>query len=144
MMKSSCCQSKKISTKSADKLNGISSFMTTLLIILLPKCPLCIGAYAGAALLFFDVEGSQLAPYFVHIRPILGVAILVLILMNNKGRKTLIAASISALALILLMLSTYLSVDVVPLWILYIAFVLSIWFNGNFEYFFRYLRVKIQ
>ena len=110
MMKSSCCQSKKISTKSADKLNGISSFMTTLLIILLPKCPLCIGAYAGAALLFFDVEGSQLAPYFVHIRPILGVAILVLILMNNKGRKTLIAASISALALILLMLSTYLSV----------------------------------
>lgn len=144
MSKTSCCESKKINKKPVAKINGISSFVTTLLIILLPKCPLCIGAYAGAALMFFDVEGSQIAPYFRHLRPLLGVVILVLILMNNKGKKTLIAAVISALALSLLLISTYLNVDVLPTWTLYLVFVLAVWFNGNFEYFFKYLNAKIK
>lgn len=143
-MKSSCCDSKKMNTGSSIRFNGVSSFLTTLLIILLPKCPLCIGAYAGAALLFFDVEGSLFAPYFVHIRPILGAAILILILMNNKGRKTMIAGTLSGLALVFLLIAIYGKVEIFPLWMLYIVFVLSIWFNGNFEYFFRYLRSKIQ
>lgn len=144
MMKSSCCESKKINVTSSVKMNGVSSFLTTMLIILLPKCPLCIGAYAGAALLFFDVEGSELAPYFVHIRPFLGAVILMLILMNNKGRKTLIAGVFSGIALILLLISTYLKIEILPSWILYVVFILSIWFNGNFEYFFRYVRHKTQ
>ncbi len=143
MSKTACCKSKQINNKPAEKVNSISSFMTTLLIILLPKCPLCIGAYAGAALLFFDVEGSQLAPYFKHLRPLLGAVILILILMNNKGKKTVFAGLMTLLALSLLLVSTYLDVDVVPLWTLYLVFVLAIWFNGNFEYFFKYLKAKL-
>lgn len=143
-MKSSCCDSKKIKTVSSQKVNGFSSFFTTLLIILLPKCPLCIGAYAGAALLFFDIEGSDLAPYFVHIRPLLGVFILVLILMNNRGRKTIISATITAIALVFLLLSIYAGVAIFPLWMIYLIFVLSIWLNGNFEYFFNFIRAKFQ
>ena len=143
-MKSSCCEAKKINTSSGMKANGVSSFLTTLLIILIPKCPLCIGAYAGAALLFFDVEGSELAPYFVHIRPILGVMIVVLVLMNYRGQKTIVAATMSILALTFLLLSIYSKIEIFPMWLIYVVFVLSIWFNGNFEYFFKYLGSKLQ
>lgn len=143
-LKSSCCKLETIDKRSNKKFNSTTSFIAALLVILLPKCPFCIAAYAGAAMLFFGVESSQLAPYLMHAKPILGLTILTLILMNNKGRKTAIAGVTVAIALILLLLSVYLNIEILPLWIIYTIFVLSIWFNGNFEYFFRFIGSKAR
>lgn len=99
-------------------------------------------AYTGAILMFFDINNSQLSPFLLHAKPILGAIIILMILLNNRGRKTFIATIISGVALVLLVLSSYFYIQIFPEWVLYTSFVFAIWYNGNFEYFFRFIRLK--
>ena len=142
--KSSCCKKIHRPTEIGSGSNGYISFLSTLLLILLPKCPFCVVAYTGAILMFFDINYSQLAPFLLHAKPILGGIIVLMILLNNLGRKTIISTIISVTALMLLILNAYFYIELMPQWVLYTSFVFAIWYNGNFEYFFRYLRRKKQ
>ena len=141
-LKPSCCKKVHSPSKIARGSNGFISFISTLLLILLPKCPFCVMAYTGAILMFFDIINSQLSPFLLHAKPILGAIIILMILLNNRGRKTFIATIISGVALVLLGLSSYCYIQIFPEWVLYTSFVFAIWYNGNFEYFFRFIRLK--
>ncbi|WP_394747715.1 hypothetical protein [Spongiimicrobium salis] len=138
----SCCKAKKIPIGRGMKANGTLSFFSTLLLILLPKCPLCIGAYTGAALLFFDISNAEVAPILLHAKPVLGASILIMILLNRRGKRTILAAAIASTALILLILSTYFYRAYLSDVILYFAFFFAIWYNGNFSHFYRFIRFR--
>lgn len=143
-VKSSCCKKIHNPGKTGSGSKGYISFLSTLFLILLPKCPFCVIAYTGAILMFFDIDNAQLTPFLLHAKPVLGVIIVLMILLNNRGRKTLIAAIISVITLSLLILNAYMHIEIIPEWALYTSFVFAIWYNGNFEYFFRYLKIKKQ
>lgn len=140
-MKTACCKSKIVLPRKVEAANGSMSFLSTVLLILIPKCPLCLTAYMSAIVLFFDIEYTTLAPILLHTKPIMGVVIIVMILLNRKDKRTLISLAIAGLALTFLVFKTYYNLGVfMPEWIIYIAFIFAIWYNGNFQYFYRFIR----
>lgn len=144
--KTPCCKAKPIVTldKIPSRKNGIISFFSTALMIILPKCPLCIAAYSGAALMFYDIDNAAIAPFFQHVKPLLGLMVLGSILLNFKGRKSQIATFAVLIAFTFLLLETYFNITLFPNWMIYSAFFFGAWYNGNFEYFIRYVKLKFQ
>lgn len=142
-LSSTCCKTKIKPNKTVGRTSGSVSFLSTLLIILLPKCPLCVTAYMSAILLFFDIDNGELAPILMHAKPVLGIVILIMILINYKGQKTILSATIAGIVTVLIFLNNYFYIAVMTDWILYAAFLFAIWYNGNFEYFFRFIRSRI-
>ena len=139
--KTGCCKTKLRTTQKVEAANGSMSFLSTILLILIPKCPLCLTAYMSAMVLFFDIEYATLVPILLHTKPIMGLLIITMILMNRKDKRTLIALVISGIALTFLVLKTYFNtVALMPDWFIYIAFIFAIWYNGNFQYFYRFVR----
>ena len=142
-MKTTCCKTKFVTSKKVEVANGSMSFLSTILLILIPKCPLCLTAYMSAMVLFFDIEYATLIPVLLHTKPIMGLLIITMILINWKDKRTVVALGIAGLALIILMLKTYFAVALsFPDWLIYIAFIFSIWYNGNFQYFYRFIKSK--
>ena len=144
--KTLCCnsQSQEIKLeKSPSAKRGLASFFSTLLIIVLPKCPFCVAAYSGAILMFFDLENKDLVPFFLHAKPVLGVIIIALIVFNYNVKKSKIALSVASIAFVLLILSTYYYITIVPDIVIYIAFLFAAWYNGNFKYFYKFLKSKL-
>ena len=141
--KTSCCKTKLYAPKKVEAANGSMSFLSTILLILIPKCPLCLTAYMSAMVLFFDIEYATLVPVLLHTKPIMGLLIITMILLNRKDKRTLIALAIAGLALTMLVLKTYFGAALfMPDWIIYIAFIFSIWYNGNFQYFYNFIRSR--
>lgn len=143
-VKSKCCKTQSPSRKKTGGAGGSMSLLSTMLLILLPKCPFCLAAYLSAMALFFDIENEQMVPYLTHAKPLLGIVIISLILLNQRGRRTLIALGIATVAMVFLVLKTYYNAAVLPDWFIYIAFFFSIWYNGNFKYFYRFVRFGRQ
>ncbi len=143
-VKSNCCKTKTSPLKQPGGARGSMSLLSTVLLILLPKCPLCFAGYLSVMALFFDVENAQMVPVLIHAKPVLGIIIISLILFNRRGRRTLIALGIAAVAMVFLVLKTYYNTAVLPDWLIYTAFFFSIWYNGNFKYFYRFVRFGRQ
>ena len=143
-IKTTCCKTKFVApNKKVEAANGSMSFLSTILLILIPKCPLCLTAYMSAMVLFFDIEYATLVPVLLHTKPIMGLLIITMILLNRKDKRTLIALAIAVLALTFLILKTYFGVALfMPDWIIYIAFIFAIWYNGNFQYFYRFIKSR--
>ena len=140
--KTSCCNAEKaVAVKKAPTFkSGFMSFLSTALIIIIPKCPFCIAAYAGSLLLFFDIEIMALQPIVDHGKPVLGLIIIALIAFNYNVKKSKVALGIALAAMTVLLLSTYGKVYIVPEWVIYLAFFFAAWYNGNFKYFYSFLR----
>lgn len=130
--KTTCCKTKPVAAlkRTPSKRNGFLSFLSTALIIVLPKCPFCIAAYSGALFMFYEVDAAALAPVYVHLKPLLGMLVTATIAMNYKGRKSRIALAIVLVSMLFLL----------PAWVIYSAFFAGAWYNGNFEYFYRFLK----
>jgi hypothetical protein len=140
-MKTACCKTKFGTPKKAEAARGSMSFLSTILLILIPKCPLCMTAYMSAMVLFFDVEYTTLVPVLLHTKPVMGLLIITMILLNRKDKRTLVSLAIAALAFTFLILKTYFATALfIPDWMIYIAFIFAIWYNGNFHYFYRFLK----
>lgn len=138
-----CCKSKFAPVKSSAAAKGSMSFLSTVLLILLPKCPLCMTAYMSAMVLFFDIPYAELTPILLHAKPVMGLLIIVLILMNRKDKRTWISLGLTLTAMVFLLAKTYYNALVLPDVIIYSAFVFAIWYNGNFRYFYRFIKTKI-
>jgi len=141
--KTGCCKTKLHTPRKVEAANGSMSFLSTILLILIPKCPLCMTAYMSAMVLFFDVEYATLVPVLLHTKPVMGLVIISMILLNRKDKRTLVSLAIAGLAFAILILKTYFGIAILmPDWIIYIAFIFAIWYNGNFQYFYRFLKSK--
>ena len=141
--KTGCCKTKVHSPKKVEAANGSMSFLSTVLLILIPKCPLCMTAYMSAMVLFFDIEYATLVPVLLHTKPVMGFLIITMILLNRKDKRTLIALTIAGVALTFLVLKTYYAIALLmPDWLIYIAFIFAIWYNVNFQYFYRFIRSR--
>lgn len=141
--KTSCCKAKFAVPKKVAAANGSLSFLSTVLLILIPKCPLCLTAYMSAIVLFLDVEYATLVPILLHTKPVMGLLIIIMILLNRKDIRTLISLAIAGIAFTFLILKTYFGTALLlPDWMLYVAFTFAIWYNGNFQYFYRFLKSK--
>lgn len=90
--------------------------------------------------MFFDIEITALQPIADHGKPVLGLIIIALIAFNYNVKKSKVALGIAILAIVLLLLSTYGNVHILPEWLIYAGFFFAAWYNGNFRYFYRFLR----
>ncbi|MEJ2585003.1 MAG: hypothetical protein P8Z38_08150 [Robiginitalea sp.] len=139
-----CCNTRISASKKGTGANGSMSLLSTILLILIPKCPLCLTAYMSAMVLFFDIDNEHLVPILLHAKPVLAGLILLMILMNFRGRRTFVSLGISITAMVFLLLKTYYATALLPDWVLYTAFFFAIWYNGNFQYFYRFIRFRLQ
>ncbi|MEJ2161907.1 MAG: hypothetical protein P8X60_00890 [Robiginitalea sp.] len=105
---------------------------------------MCLTAYMSAMVMFFEIENEQLVPILLHAKPVLGMVILLMILLNRRGRRTFIALGIATIVMVFLILKTYYAMDLLPDWLLYLGFIFAIWYNGNFTYFYRFVRFGNQ
>lgn len=138
-----CSNSDSVGVKKTTSFkNGFMSFVSSALIIILPKCPFCVAAYSGAILMFFNIENQVLVPFFFHGKPFLGFTIILLILLNYTKEKSKIALSISITSFITLLLVNYANIRLVPNWIIYTGFLFAVWYNGNFRYFYNFIKTS--
>jgi len=141
---SKCCKTRLSRPKKSSGANGSMSLLSTILLILIPKCPLCLTAYMSAMVLFFDIENEQLVPMLLHAKPVLGALIILMIALNFRGKRTFVSLGIAGTAMSFLLLKTYYAIPLLPDWALYMAFFFAIWYNGNFQYFYRFIRFRLQ
>ena len=120
-------------TDAAATGNFRTSFWSTALIVILPKCPFCIMAYSsaitmcGAGELFYTSENNWVS----YIPILLSLIIVRIIFSNKRGRRTLISASIaiSGALLIILTQQTVLSFQFYNVGAVMLFF--AIWLNGS-------------
>ncbi len=142
-VESKCCKTRLAPARKGSGAQGSMSLLSTILLILIPKCPLCMTAYMSAMVLFFDVQNEELVPFLLHAKPVLGALILLMILLNFRGKRTFISLGIAAASMAILLLKTYYATSLMPDWLLYSAFFFAIWYNGNFQYFYRFIRSRL-
>ena len=141
-MKNDC---NKCTTDLKLKQSDKASFLSTLFIVLIPKCPLCIMAYSSAITMCGGRELYLNQNNWVSYIPIiLGVVILVLIIQRFKGLKTWVSLMIATGGLLLI-------VGVHQLMIPSSAYNLgaglllfATWLNGSFISFVNHLKKFVK
>ena len=121
------------------------SWLPGFIIAVLPKCPFCLMAYSGAVTL---CSGHTLYPnagsYSAYIILGLSVFILVSLVFNNKGLRTVISFLISIIGIASLMLSQFILMSSTLYYIGVGILVCGIWYNGSFFYFYNKLKHSIR
>ena len=138
-----CHADKIVSSSNQSDKRGFLSIISTILLIILPKCPFCIAAYSSALLLFFDIDNVTIIPFLTHLKPFLGALIWVLIILNYKKEKSPLAITLASIALIVLFFNVYWNMFLVSNNYIYLIFLFAAWYNGNFKSFYYYLRDKL-
>jgi ABC-type antimicrobial peptide transport system permease subunit len=77
------------------------SFLLTVIVAILPKCPFCAFGYSSVLVM---CSGAKIHQYEAnsmgYLSIILAVAVLVSLFWNYKGRKTLVAATVATLGIL--------------------------------------------
>ena len=126
--------------------NFRTSFWSTALIVILPKCPFCIMAYSsaitmcGAGKAFYTAENNWAS----YIPILLSLVIIYIILSNKRGRRTFISASIAIAGAILIILTqqTFLTFQFYNAGAIMLFF--AIWLNGSMYSFISLIKDSIK
>ncbi len=122
-----------------------SSVLSTLLIIIIPKCPICIMAYTSAVTMCGGADMYYAQNNWISYIPLLlGLAILVMLFFNYKGRQTWLAASIALAGFAMIVLTHQLVIPSLYYNAGTILFILAIWINGSFSSFISALKNLIH
>jgi hypothetical protein len=112
------------------------SWFPAIFIAILPKCPFCIMAYSGAVSM---CSGKMLFPnahsYSGYFIIGLSIVILLSILLNNKGSRTLVSAFIVSIGILLLAISQFVSMSEPQYYFACLIMFFGIWYNGSFTFF---------
>ena len=132
-----CGKHRRISTQG-------KSWLSVLLIIILPKCPLCVMAYSGAMTMcsgnmIYPNAGSE-SVYFL-----LGLSALVLlgIILNYRGRRTQMALVIALVGITNLILSQLYWYTEVSYYLSVLIIITGIWYNGSLYHFIKHFEKLI-
>jgi len=135
--KESSCQSKPVPiTKGSQILSATS----TLLLILVPKCPFCIMAYSTTFVFFLDMEYATVYPVFGLFKPVLIGLILFSILINFRGKRTLWAVAIITLSSFSILLGHYSNLQLIDDRVAVFLIFIGCWVNGNFIFVIRWIK----
>jgi len=120
---------------SVNKLSAFqsTSYLSTLLVILIPKCPFCIMAYSSAITVCGAQDIYMSSNNWVSFVPLLlsGV-IIIIIALNNKGTRTFFSILIALIGFLLVLFTHQLILT--PDYYNWGAMLLivAVWVNGNF------------
>jgi hypothetical protein len=112
--------------------------LTTILIAVLPKCPFCVLAYSSAITL---CSGHKVLGDAVGWGSWLCLALaaftLLMILLNYRGRRTWLAATLVLLGSALIIRTEWFTANLNDYYLGVFLLMMGIWLNGSFYYFFR-------
>lgn len=124
------------------KSNANLSWIPAIIVMLLPKCPLCIMAYGGAITL---CSGATVVPEASisddRLYLLIGSSIVVLIglLLNYRGLRTKVAVAVSCIAITLLIISQLYWINSTLMHMSMALLLIGVWINGSFLYILNYL-----
>ena len=128
------CEAKK----AKKERNTLSPLLTGLLIALVPKCPYCILAYSSAISMCSGTKLYMFTPGWVSYIP-LGLAFLTLlfIILNYRGKRTIIAASLVGLGSLLMLSCQFYTFNIAHYYFGTTLLIFGVWVNASFRYFYR-------
>lgn len=130
-----CPAPDKVRTKNAQY-----PLLSTLLIALLPKCPFCITAFTSAITVCSTKTMMEFTPQWTSwISITLAFITLCAVAFNYKGRKTLIACVLIAMAIFLIARSELFTGNIQTYYTGACLLLIGGWINGNFSWFIRLL-----
>lgn len=137
------CGSCQTSTK--EKVSGSSSFLSAVLVILIPKCHLCVMAYTSAITICGGPSMYMHSNNWMSYVPLgLGLFIVGIILWNYKGVRSAYATGIAVVGFLLIVLTHQLIIaPEFYHWGTALMFI-AIWLNSNMLSFINYLRSELQ
>lgn len=128
-------KTRKIQLNDTFKKYPLLSSFSTLFLILLPKCPLCIMAYSSTFLFMLDVEYASMSAFLKYSQPLLISLVIVSVLMNYHGKKTIYAVLIILLSSFFIIYESFTMIEIIDKRFAIAAIFLACWFNGNFSFF---------
>ena len=129
-MKTRCKKCFSINKQSA--MQG-TSYLSTLLVILIPKCPLCIMAYSSAITMCGTQDLYMNSNNWVSYLPLmLSSVIIVMIVMNNRGIRTFFSMVIASAGFLMILLTHQLIITDIYYDLGTILLILAIWTNSNY------------
>ena len=127
-------------TKS-NKISTGSSIFSALLVVIIPKCPICIMAYTSAVTMCGGPDMDMSENNWISYLPImLSLIIIGLILYNNKGGRSWVALAIALLGTLFILLTHQMILPAAYYNAGTILLFLAIWFNSNFISFLNELK----
>ena len=124
--------------KTAKRRESTPSLITGLLIAIVPKCPYCILAYSSAITM---CSGSKLyshePSWTSYLLIALAVLTVVFILLNYKGLRTIIAASLATSGSLLMLMSQFYTFEINHYYLGTFLLLFGIWVNASFRFFLR-------
>lgn len=119
-------------------IKGNRSWLPAIVVALLPKCPFCIMAYSGAISM---CSGNTIYPnaggYSAYITLCIASLVILSILLNNKGQRSVVASLIATAGIISIGASQFLYLGAVSYYLGVVLLFFGIWYNGSFFYFYR-------
>ena len=135
----------KCESKKRVNLATRSSLLSGLLVVLIPKCPLCIMAYTSAITMCgSDAMATSGNNWLSYVPIALSLLIVGLIAFNRKGTRTWFALALALLAtgLILATHQMWLSADFYTYGTILLFF--AIWLNSNYLHTLRFIQQRFS
>lgn len=123
----------KCKSQRKDNLVLKSSFLSSLLIVILPKCPFCIMAYSSALTMCGGKSVYLAQNNWVSYIPLaLSMVILYILARNNKGQRTFaaIGVAVAGISILVMVHQVLLSPGYYNLGAFLLFF--AVWLNGSF------------
>ncbi len=128
------CSSKKNTICKKESL----PFLAVVFIALIPKCPFCILAYSSAITLCSGTKVYMHSPAWTSwISIALAAMTLLMILLNYRGQRTIIAASLVIIGSAMIMISELYTGEISIYYCGASILLFGVWFNASFYFFYR-------
>ena len=137
MLRNCHCHTRKNVAVNSMNFSMISSVM----IALIPKCPFCIMAYSSAITVCGGKSFQGYSPEWTSFISIsLAIVPLILILMNYRGKRTLVAFGILLSGILLIIYSEIITGNLTTYYYGGALLIFGIWYNSSFLFF--YYKIK--
>jgi len=135
-IKSNKCRCAIKRTKKEKK--SIPPLLTSIIVVLLPKCPYCILAYSSAITMCSGTKLYTHSPSWASYL-LVGLAILTLlfILLNYRGKRTIIAAALVGTGSLFMLACQFYTFNINHYYIGTFLLLFGVWVNASFRFFFR-------
>lgn len=114
------------------------SWLPAIFIAIIPKCPFCIMAYSGAITL---CSGTKMYPHIdsttSYISIGLSAFVILSILLNYRGSKTIHALFYTSMGMFFLMMSQFYWISEFLYYVGVGFLFFGIWYNGSFSFFYK-------